>query len=652
MSMLNKSGLYLKACIGILLLATFVPAMAHAINDSIPEKFRGEAGLYTRVHEHLILEFVQGKLTARSEVERELLVLNDNAVGYFNTGSVHHSYFNQLRSLEGATLLPTDKGFTTIKATSIRTRPSASESVFYDDSKESEITFTHLKAGAKTQLKYSLQFQDIHMLPRFYFQSGLPVLDATFQVTYPKGVALEGIMQGSQVDWINKTVEERRKTITVTWRATDVPKWRIYNDGPRINYFIPHLVLFVKQYEAPGSKQQVPVLDNLASLNRYLHGFVKNVNTKSNPQIESIVAGLTASATSDAAKARNIFQWVQSNIRYVAFEDSLGGFIPREAAEVCRRRFGDCKDMAGLLRSMCIAAGLDARYCWIGTRDIPYQSDVLPIPALFNHMICAVRIGQEWIFLDATDPIVPFGAIPQGIQGKEAFIGNTETDFEIVKLPVAPALSSQLIDSSFVQLNEDDLIGNASIHCSGYNAWDIKSVLKYRNEKDKEKAFDAFTRRGSNKYAQKKFEYLLHNDKAHEVQIKATFELPDYITRTGSDYYINLNLHKTLSGNRVEPGERIAPLVHDYKEIIRQVVVLQVPAGFRVLSLPEDRSLKVDGIGAFAVQYRKEGDTVILSKEIDIEGLYIQPDQFKSYNKFINELLQAYKESVTLSKAI
>lgn len=617
--------------------------------EGLTEQYPGEMAVYTEYKEHLILELDKGQLKARSEVKRDMLLLQDNATSFFNSATVYHSYFNRLESLKGSTLVPTAKDFKTIQAKLVKTRPSESESVFYDDGKETEVTFTHLAKGAHTVLEYTLDHQEIHMLPKFYFQSYLPVLHASFSITYPKGVAIEGIMQGAPVNWIRKSTEESRKTITVTWQADHVAKAKVFDNAPRFSYYAPHLVVFVKSYTDPKSGVTVPVLGNIEDLNRFLYGFVKNVNRKEDKDIAAGVATLTEGLGSDHEKAAAIYNWVQNHIRYVAFEDSLGGFIPREAATVYRRRFGDCKDMSSLLRAMCKAAGMDARYVWIGTRDIPYSFRTTPVTGAFNHMICAVKTEGRWTFLDGTDPILPYRAIPHALQGKEALISNSADSFEVVKLPVTGSEISRVSDSSFVQIKDQALTGEVSIHLNGYNAWDIRTLLKYRNDKEKEKAINAITSRGSNKYRQKEFEYNIPEDPLNAVAIHAGFEIPGYVRKAGKEYYINLNLQRDLSGSKIDITDRTAPVEKDYKETSSQVVVMDIPHGYTVSYLPEPREQSVDGIGAYRIRYQSDGKKVTLSKEIRLDALYIQPEHFNDFNKIVSGLQNAYKETVVLT---
>jgi len=629
--------------------AAFQGAALAQNNEAQLKAYEGEMGVFTQHHEHVTLEFEKDELVAHSNVVREILLLSDNAAGFFNTGSVYHSYFHTLENMEGASLVPSDKGFTRYKATKVRTKPSRSESVFYDDVKESEVFFTHLKKGAKTLLTYSMSYRDIHMLPKFYFQNYLPILDASFSVTFPKGLELEGLLQGADVDWIKKTVTENKKTTTITWHATNVPKAKVFSDAPRFGYYAPHLVIFIKNYTKPKSNSPVAVFNNVSDLNRYVYRFVENVNKEDDKHIADKVKELTHGLNTEDSKAAAIYTWVQNNIKYVAFEDSLGGFVPREASEVYRRRFGDCKDMAGLLRAMCSAAGMDARYVWIGTRDLPYSYNLTPVPSVFNHMICAVKVNGKWEFLDGTDGSIPYGVIPYGIQGKEALIGHTADAYEVVKMPENNSSLSTEVDSSFIKINEYAVLGNLSIHLSGYNAWHIKRLLKYKNEKEREDAFNAITSRATNKYAQKKFDFKLTEDPQKEVLITANFEVPDYVRKAGKDLYVNLNLHRSMADSRIDMVQRNAPVENDFKEIKKQVVVLDIPQGYKVSYIPDDVHKKVVGLGSYSIRYQSNDKTVTVSKELVIDALYIQPAQFKDFNQMVAGLQNAYKESVVLT---
>src|SRR6185437_2977242 len=148
-----------------------------------------------------------------------------------------------------------------------------------------------------------------------------------------------------------------------------------------------------------------------------------------------VVDSLTIGLKTNESKARSVYSWVQHNIKYVAFEDGMGGFVPREASLVCSRRFGDCKDMASILTAMLKKAGVPAYFTWIGTRDLPYNFDQVPLPMTSNHMICTINLDGKYVFLDGTDPTCVFGMPSAGIQDKQAMISVNEKEYKILKVP-------------------------------------------------------------------------------------------------------------------------------------------------------------------------------------------------------------------------
>ena len=108
------------------------------------------------------------------------------------------------------------------------------------------------------------------------------------------------------------------------------------------------------------------------------------------PEINILLAKITAGCHTDMGKIRNTYAWVQQNIRYIAFEAGILGHRPDTPAEVLRRRYGGCKGMSLLLRTLLKAQGFDARLTDIGTIDIPYRMSEIATLASANHMICSL----------------------------------------------------------------------------------------------------------------------------------------------------------------------------------------------------------------------------------------------------------------------
>src|SRR5690606_36063318 len=110
-------------------------------------------------------------------------------------------------------------------------------------------------------------------------------------------------------------------------------------------YYTPHIVYFIEKITNKKTNETQTYISNTNDLGKYVSQYVSGINKDVSKEIKAQVATLTAHKTSNIEKATAIFNWVQANVRYIAFEDSLGGFIPREANMVFKNKFGDCKDM-------------------------------------------------------------------------------------------------------------------------------------------------------------------------------------------------------------------------------------------------------------------------------------------------------------------
>jgi transglutaminase-like putative cysteine protease len=95
-------------------------------------------------------------------------------------------------------------------------------------------------------------------------------------------------------------------------------------------------------------------------------------------------------------------RFVQDDIRYLGIELSLGGHRPFAPSTVMERRFGDCKDKAGLLVTLLRALGFDAKTALVNTVRRRALDDALPSPLAFDHAIVQVTVNGQSTFIDAT----------------------------------------------------------------------------------------------------------------------------------------------------------------------------------------------------------------------------------------------------------
>lgn len=611
------------------------------------EKYNGENAVVTSHKQHLQVMVEDGAIKGLMVVEKEILLLTDIAPGLFNNANVYHSSFGKLKNVEGYSLIPAKKGYDKLKVKDFKEVKSTTDGIFYDDDHETILSYPGLVKGGKTILKYEIEHTDLHFMPSHYFQSYIPIVKSEFSVTVPKDVNLKWQLRGQNTDRVKQTVSENKNKITYTWIAEDLSKVNIYDDAPNTSYYLPHLLLYIDSYIPVKGANPKKVFGTLNDLNRFYYNFIKNLNTKPDDSLKKLVADITREAVSDREKAEKLYKWVQNNIKYVAFEDGMGGFIPREANIVCQRKYGDCKDMAGLLVTMCKEAGLKSYYTWLGTRTKPYKYKETPLPVSDNHMICTVELDGRFVFMDGTDAIIPFGIPPYNLQGKDALIHIDKDNYKVVSIPIMSATENVAVDSTHFSLSGRGLAGRVALNIKGYGAWRLEQLMLYRNGNEKEDAIKAITSRGSNKYILKEFDFKILPDKT--VRVNSVFEIQDYAQQVGKEYYINMNLQRSYEGQWIDTKERKVPQENDYQNVVKQVVTLDIPKGYHVSYLPPSVEKGVNNLWGYKISYENIGKRVQLVKEFKMNTLYIEPEQFEENNKLVEELRKQYKESIILT---
>jgi hypothetical protein len=382
--------------------------------EEIKKKFPGEEAVLLNSVLTYKITIKDGAPAVESKNVQQFMYLSSNAGAYMSKYGFTHSSFHELQEYAAYTKTPDNKK---IKVTDFKTTDSKSSGIFYDDVKETSFDFPAISPGAVGTLELSMLHKDAHLLSPYYFARSIPVMNSELRITFPKSMSVKYLLKGDDTSRISVSQETKRGETTFIFKATDIPSERGYADAPDNAYYTPHVVFYIERYKDEKGND-VTFLNNLDDLLKMNYNFVKEINKSASPEFKRIVDSITNNANSAEAKARLIYKWVQEHIKYVAFEEGMEGFIPRDANLVCSRRFGDCKDMSSILTLMLNTAGVTAYYTWIGTREIPYKYSEIPTPIVDNHMICTIKLNNQYIFLDGTDPSCVFGVPSVGILGK------------------------------------------------------------------------------------------------------------------------------------------------------------------------------------------------------------------------------------------
>lgn len=574
---------------------------------------------------------------------------DEKAITLYHSYSIYYSHFDKIENLEVYTKNPTGNGkFKKIDIKEFKKSNAKSSSVFYDDQTEISIDFLGLVVGSEAYVTYTMVTEELHFTDPMTFRYYMPIENLEYQLTVPENVNVSFIEKNIPANFYQYNKEEKKNETIHTWKVQNVEPDKSYENAPSSLYYTPHILYKINDYSIKGVKKTIS--NSPADLYNWYIENIKEVNSKPSERIKMLADSITKGATTDLEKVKRVYDWVKSNIRYVAFEAGMEGLVPREADAICNKRYGDCKDMSSIQFALLRAANIKAHLVWIGTRRIPYTYSEVPLKNTDNHMIAAYKNKNEWIFLDATDPNGIFGLPADHIQGKQAMIYLTDSTYELAMVPVVSAKTNALSETCQFSIKENDLMVNTVSKYGGLYAGNLANQLHYLTEKEKEDLARSIIKNVSNNAILDKYKFI-SNSNLIEEKIEMSYSLKNYVREVGNEKYVNLFVDKVFMNSNITEENRTAPYSFSLNMNTENSYVLEIPENYKVSFKPEDATFKNENFG-FEIKYKIENNKLICNHNVynDFPTLLMSSDKFPQWNNFVKQLNKAYKESVILEK--
>ena len=593
----------------------------------------------------ITIEIGKNGLEINQEFLEEDLYLNESAT-YNSKEQLSFSSFFELNEIEASSFSFENNKYVEKKVEKFTKKDDLNGS-FYDDTKKLNYVYPNLKKGSKSKLNYSQKIKNPRFLMPFYFGEYYPIKKNKVVIIADKEVNLEFRKFNISDDKIKFTKEEKRKKVIYTWLLNNQIAYEYESNAPSFKTFLPHIVPIITSYKS--KKETKKVLGEISDLYGWYYSLVKDINIEDpNKELVALVTKITANKKTELEKVKAIYYWAQKNIKYIAFEYALGGFIPRESNEVFRKKYGDCKDNSSILYRMLEIAGIKGNLTWIGTRKIPYTYKEAPTPIVDNHMILSYENNGRTYYLDATGRYIKFGIPTSFIQGKEALVSYGK-DFKIKKVPVVDAKKSTIADITNIKIENGSVLGSSKTTVSGYTKIDFFQSLENVKTQTKLKQFyNSMFEKGNNKFLISSFKETNKYHYDNDFTVAYDFEIKNYSKKLGDEIYINLNLNKDLSFYKTDK-KREQAIEYDYKRSFTYTTKLEIPLNYKIDYLPENVKVSNDFMTC-EITYQVKGNNIIYNQNIVLNFLILSLEQQKEVNKQIKKIEKNYKEIVVLKK--
>ncbi len=441
---------------------------------------------------------------------------------------------------------------------------------------------------------------------------------------------------------VSKKQDAQNGESIYTYIATNIPAQAGERRCQGPTYIYPHILVISKEAHPQGNS--FTYFKTVADQYAWYHHILKDL-TNNETIIKAKANEIVSSSKTDMDKVKAIFYWVQNNVRYIAFEDGLAGFLPDKADEVLRKKYGDCKGMANLTKALLKSEGFDARLCWLGTNHIAYDYST-PSLAVDNHMICALMYKGTTYFLDATETYLGLNDYAERIQGRQILIEDNDK-YILTKVPAETFAQNLDAEKRILTIKGTDLTGTVN---SDWKGEEKENILYQLNNIKKDKSQDAFKKYLADGNADYKIVNLATSDLNNiDSDLTATYDVThtNAVTSFGKDYYVDLDFKKELNGS-IFDSTRQLDFVFPYKTNIQRTTEITVPQGYNVTSVPHGLSVNTKDYD-FEISYTQQSNKIIYHKAITLKNTVITKTNFKQWNNDIDKLTDAYNQQLVLT---
>jgi tetratricopeptide (TPR) repeat protein/transglutaminase-like putative cysteine protease len=317
------------------------------------------------------------------------------------------------------------------EATKDATPAAMRDAPAYADCKEKHIAVPALAAGDTLEYEIATRIIAPAAPGEFWFQHnflrGGAALDERLEINVPQ----DRTVSVKSPNFPYEKTNENGRTL-YRWKRAAGPASQDYSDEKS------------PSGEAKPPDVQLTTFANWSDVARW-YGKLEHGRTEPSPAIRAKTEELVRGQSQTLAKIEKLYDYVSTKIRYVNLPLGQGYFQPHSAAEVFSNQYGDAKDKHTLLAAMLQAAGIEADAILI-----PYERKLdagIPNPSQFDHVVTAVPLGNQIVWMDSTAEVAPFGLLPEPLRGKSALLVRPDGTGKIVETPADPAFrSTQSVD--------------------------------------------------------------------------------------------------------------------------------------------------------------------------------------------------------------
>jgi len=489
---------------------------------------------------------------------------------------------------------------------------------------ESETTTTAFIAPWSPIEDYLVSTQNSSITINYNPELNLKIKELNFSAKYP--------------------IIKKEATGTVTYSANNLVAKKHEDLTPPFDSLFPKVMFGLELFNLEG------VYGNAKSwkeMGKWFYDEILTGTTELPEETKTKIKSLVSNEKDPLEIARIVYKYVQDKTRYVSIQEGIGGWKPMLAKDVDKLGYGDCKALTNYTRALLSEVGVVSYYARL--YGSPNKKEIYPDIVSFqsNHVILAIPDKSNYIWLECTSQVMPFGYQGNFTDDRNAYIIKPDGG-EIVRTKLYTENENlQQTKGSYQIAENGNFTGKVKI---------ISEGLDYDYEFDKER----ISRENQIKYFKEKFDNINNlsikkmnfaND-VKNVQFTEELEIEaeTYAQNSGGKLLFALNAFDQSSYVPKKYRNREFPFEMDRGYTYEAEIEVTIPDGFTIEAKPNGLEQNTE-FGNYKIEFTVTGANKIMCKRklVIKKGLY-DKSKYEDYRKFRETIAKTDNSKIVIAK--
>ncbi len=624
----------------IFVIIIHVPSFAQIFNYAaftIPDSLKKDADVVVR--EEKIKFTIKDINSAKFEVHQVITILNEDGSQYLNFNEFSYKF----RTLDDAEIKVYD-------AMGIKKNTYSKKemiSLNYGDGlvPEGKVTYFNvapLSFPFTVEFNYTVKYKGLFSYPGYLFQTPYQsVQQGVFEVEAPTNL----LFRYKILNCIYKPVITKLNGNELyRWEVKNLPAYKIEKYIGAADNFVPQVMLAPNKFQLEDYDGDMTSWKNFGTWMNDLYIKTTSLTNEKKQFYQSMVKNVST----DKEKASILYNYMQSNMRYVSIQLGIGGLRPFPASFVDEKKYGDCKALSNYLKSALDAVGVKSNVVIIQGSSKP-KNVFEDFPAnYFNHVILCVPQPKDSIWLECTSTTLPFAQLGSFTENRRAML-VTDNGGVLINTPKSNYKTNTANISTTISVSDDGtakLISNQILYGEDRNNLlmefhDLKEDAKrtYLIKNTDWKQPDYFNVKNS-----------LGKENPYNLILEMEYS-KIFSFKAGSKYFFEPRLYPILKEEIPETENRVRDYYFEYPFQTIDTTVYIFPANFSLDVLPTNKLINFS-FASFNCNYTWDAAIHKLTTiaTLQIKERIIKAADYANLLSFKKQVLKDMNDKIVMKK--